>query len=180
MPDTKASKTQSKADFVRSLPRAMSAAEIVEKGNAAGVKFTTHYVHKVRAKSIGSKAKKKSSTSGKSTTSGTSKKTKSAAAFVRGLPRSTPAKQVVTLAKAAGIKLGISYVYNIRGATKMAAKRKRAAAKSTAVTVANGGGSKVSASAEALLKALGAELGLGKAIEILSGERARVGAVIAG
>jgi len=179
MLDAKTSETQTKADFVRSLPRTMSASEIVEKGNAAGVKLTTHYVHKVRGKRGGSNAKKKS-TSGKATTSGTSKKTKSAASFVRGLPTSMPAKQVVTLAKAAGIKLGISYVYNIRGAAKVAAKKKRAARRSTPVTVASGGGSKVSASAADLLMALGAELGLGKAIEILSGERARVRSVIAG
>jgi hypothetical protein len=179
MPDAKTSETQTKARFVRSLPRTMSAAELVEKGNAAGVKLTTHYVHKVRAKRGASKAKKKS-TSGKTTTPWTSKKAKSAASFVRGLPASTPAKQVVSLAKAAGIQLGISYVYNIRGAAKLAAKKKRAAAKNTAVTVASGGGAKVPVSAEDLLKALGAELGLGKAIEILSGERARFRGVIAG
>jgi hypothetical protein len=165
--------------FVRRLPSTMPATEVVEKGNVAGVKLTTHYVHKVRAKSGGSNAKKKL-TSSKATTSGTSKKTKSAAAFVRGLRTRTPAKRVVTLAKAAGIKLGISYVYNIRGAAKLAARKERAAAKSVEVTVANGGGSKVSASTEDLLKAVGAELGLGKAIEILSGERARVRSVIAG
>ena len=49
MPNAKTSKTQSKAHFVRSQPSTMSAAEIVEKGKAAEIALSTHYVHKVRA-----------------------------------------------------------------------------------------------------------------------------------
>jgi hypothetical protein len=94
---------------------------------------------------------------------------------VRGLPASTPAKDVVKQAKGAGIKLGVSYVYNIRGA----AKKKRAGAKSPVLSpLAKAGGSRVSTSAESLLRAVAAELGLGSAIEILQGERARVKALI--
>jgi hypothetical protein len=107
---------------------------------------------------------------------------KSKAAFVRSLPSSTPAKEVLKQAKAHGLSLSINYVYNIRGAAKMAAKNKRAAAKSTPVSaLVNGGAQSVpEGSTENLLKAIAAEIGLGPAIEILLGERARVRAVIGG
>ena len=179
----KTPKKQSKSNFVRAQPAALSAAEVLAKAKAAGLKITPQLVYKVRG-SAKAKGKAKESAAAKATAVSTKPSTstkppKSKAAFVRGLPASTPAKDVVKQAKAAGIKLGISYVYNVRGAAKMAAKKKRAAAKSpTDSAVANGGGSKVSASAENLLKAVAAELGLGPAIEILSGERARVRALI--
>jgi hypothetical protein len=155
------------------------------KAKAAGLKITPQLVYKVRRDATAKgKAKKPAAKAVpvSTTPSASTKAPKSKAAFVRGLPASTPAKDVVKQAKAAGIKLGISYVYNIRGTAKTAAKKKkRAAAKSPAVsTVANGGGSRVSASAENLLKAVAAEIGLGPAIEILTGERARVRAVSGG
>jgi hypothetical protein len=181
-------KTPSKSDFIRAQPATLSAAEVVAKAKTAGVTILPGLVYEVRRKAKGrSKGKpKKSAVANKTgvstkTTSTSTKPTKSKAAFVRGLPASTPASEVVKQARAAGIKLGVSYVYNIRGAAKMAAKKKRAAAKSpTVAAVTNGGGSTVSASAQHVLKAVAAELGLGAAIEILAGERARVRAVIAG
>jgi hypothetical protein len=180
-------KTPNKSDFIRSQAAALSAAEVVAKGKAEGLTILPGLVYEVRRKAKApAKRKAKKTPAAKAvpvstTPSASTKAPKSKAAFVRGLPASTPAKDVVKQAKAAGIKLGISYVYNIRGAAKTAAKKKRAAAKSPAVsTVANGGGSRVSASAENLLKAVAAEIGLGPAIEILTGERARVRAVIGG
>jgi hypothetical protein len=185
VPDAKTSKTQTKAAFVRSLPSTTPIADVVAKAKEAGVTLTPKLVHRVRraAKPRGTAKKTaaaKTTVSAKKT-SASMKPVESKAAFVRGLPTSTPAKDVVKLAKAAGIKIGIRYVYNIRGTAKLAAKKKRAAAKSPMVSaVANDGGSMVSSRVETLLKALGAELGLGNAIAILSGERARVTAVIGG
>ena len=64
-------------------------------------------------------------------------------------------------------------------ARKAARKKKRAAAKVTSTpTSTNGAGPSVNSNAETLLKAVAAEIGLGNAIEILLGERARVTAVI--
>jgi len=175
MPEGKTSKTQTKADFVRSIPSTTSAADVVAKAKDAGMKLSTHYVHNVRTETKAKSKAKQKSTSGKPNMSRTSKKTANKAAFVRGLPLSTPAKQVVTLAKAAGMKLGINYVYNIRGTAKLAAKKKRAAAKSpVASTVANTGSWSVSQHAETLLRAVAAEIGLGQAIELLLAERTRV------
>jgi|SRR5580658_9630957 hypothetical protein len=187
MPRAKTPKnTPSKSDFVRAQPATLSATEVLAKAKEAGLKITPQLVYKVRSdanakgtlkKSVGAKTASVSVTK----TSAPSKPAKSKAAFVRGLPASTPAKDVVKQAKAAGIKLGVSYVYNIRGAAKTAAKRRRAATKSAAVsTVANGGESRVSASAENLLKAVAAEIGLGRAIELLHGERGWVHSIIRG
>lgn len=44
-------KAQSKAAFVRSLPAAMPAAEVVAKGKAAGIGLTDSYVYTRRTKS---------------------------------------------------------------------------------------------------------------------------------
>ncbi len=104
----------------------------------------------------------------------------SKAAFVRGLAASTPAKEVVAKAKDRGMVLTESYVYNVRGAAK-AARRKRAGSLRSAVVprpaVAAG---RISQSTEDLLRAVGAELGLTRAIELLHAERARVHAVLRG
>jgi len=174
MPRAKTSrKALTKSDYIRQQPATLSAAEVVAKAKAEGIRFAPVLVYKVRgrAKAKG-KAKK---TAAPAKTSPSTKAPKSKAAFVRGLPASTPAKEVVARAKAAGIKLGVSYVYNVRGAAKMRAKKRQRAARSGAsvprpITTMS--------SAESLLKAVAAEIGLGPAIEILSGERARVMAVI--
>ena len=91
------------------------------------------------------------------------------------------AKDVVAKAKAAGIALTDTYVYNVRGAAKAAASK--AAAKPAAPVnapvahaVAKSGVS--AGSVESLLKAVAAEIGLGRAFEILVGERGRVQAVL--
>jgi len=72
--------------------------------------------------------------------------------------------------------------FHIRGTAKLAAKKKRAAAKVTTSTPTstNGVRSSVDSTAENLLKAIGAELGLSRAMEVLSEEWARVKALIGG
>jgi len=187
MPRAKTAKkpTLSKSDFVRSQPLTLSASEVLAKAKAAGLKLTSQLVYKVRG-TAKAKGKAKQAVGAKKPAASpaapaSSKPPASKAAFVRGLPSSTPAKEVVKLAKAAGIKLGIYYVYNVRRAAKMAAKKSRTASKSPAsAPVAVTGGSRASATAESLLKAVAAELGLGPALAILQGERARVRAVIGG
>jgi hypothetical protein len=181
-------KTPSKSAFIRSQPTTLSAAEVVAKGKTEGVTILPGLVYEVRrkAKAPAKGKPKKTDASAKAVpltapSLASTKPPKNKATFVRGLPASTPAKEVVKQAKALGLSLSINYVYNIRGAAKMAVKKKRAAAKSPSVSaVVNGGGSRVSANPENLLKAVAAEIGLGPAIEILQGERARVRALIGG
>jgi hypothetical protein len=158
----------------------LSAAEVVAKAKAAGIKFAPVLVYKVRgrAQAKRSAAKKASATVTTPAAAASTKPAKSKSAFIRSLPSNVPAKEVVKQAKAIGMKLTESYIYNVRGAAKKGSKPNSAAARPTVRTSANGGGSRVSASAENLLKAVAAEIGLGPAIEILSGERARVAAVI--
>ena len=120
----------------------------------------------------------------------------SKADFVRATP-SLSANEVAAKAKAEGITLDANYVYSVRGQDKAAAKKKRAAKKlaaSTPMVTKTSATSKPTApkpptsngtrpsgsSVEDLLKAAAAELGLGRALEILQGERARVRAVIGG
>jgi hypothetical protein len=171
--------TPNKSDFIRQQPSSMSAKEVVAKAKAAGMTFAPVLVYKVRgrAKSKTSAPVKAPATVATASNSASTKPAKSKSAFIRSLPSSSAAKEVVKQAKAAGIKLNVGYVYNVRGA----AKKKRAAAKNPTVSrAANGGGSRVSTSAENLLKAVAAEIGLGRAIEVLEGERAKVRAVIGG
>jgi hypothetical protein len=163
----------SKSDLIRSLPGTLTASEVVAKAKAASVKLSTQLVYAVRRRG------RKTRSASAPTTRVAPAKANSKAAFVRRLPVSTPAKEVVKQAKANGIKIGVSYVYNIRGAAKMAAKRKRAATKSPVPSSATNGGSwELSRHAENLLRAVAAEIGLGRAIEVLQSERDRVHAVV--
>jgi hypothetical protein len=73
----------------------------------------------------------------------------------------------------------------VRATDKAARKAKRAAAKTMKAPVVNGTGASVasaakpSSSSEDLLRAVAADVGLGRAVEILAGERARVRAILA-
>jgi hypothetical protein len=186
----RAEKTSS--DFIREQPPTMSAAEVVEKGKATGFKFDASLVGKVRRRALSKGAHAKTRAAARSTSTATSpgsmKPVKSKAEFVRGLPSSTPAKEVVAKAKATGISITETYIYGVRAADRRA-KKKKSAAKSnaskaavTAAAIVNGSASppRVSAKAEALLKAVAAEIGLGNAIEVLQSERARVRGLIGG
>jgi hypothetical protein len=154
-------KTISKSDFIRSLPSNLSGSQVVAKAKAAGMKLSSTLVYAVRGRAKGKGA---ASGNGASSRKGTSK-----AAFVRGLPSSTPAKEVVSKAKAAGMKLTESYVYNVRGA----AKKKGGAGPKAAPTSQSS-----SSSVESLLRAVGSELGLARAIAVLQEERAKVRSVL--
>jgi hypothetical protein len=181
MPRAKTKKTQiSKSGFIRQQPTTMSAAEIVAKAKDAGITIRPGLIYEVRRAKKAKKGAAKPITKNGATLKSAAKHSK--AAFVRSLPASTPAKQVVTLAKAAGIRLDVSYVYNVRGADRAARKKTRAAAKAMTSTPTSTNGARPSgnSNAETLLKAIGAELGLGKAIEILHGERARVRSIMRG
>ncbi|MGA7118484.1 MAG: hypothetical protein WBY94_00230 [Polyangiaceae bacterium] len=106
---------------------------------------------------------------------------------MRALPSSTPAKEVVAKAKAAGLPITKDYVYSVRSADrrikrKSAVKSIAAKPELTAAAVVHGSEAvpKVSTKAESLLKAIAAEIGLGNAIAVLQRERARVRELIGG
>ena len=97
----------------------------------------------------------------------------SKAAFVRGIDAGTPAKEVVAKAKAEGMVLSEAYVYNVRATSKTKkpgrGRPRGPAPRSAGVRPAPGRGS-----AEELLRAVAAELGLAHAISVLEAEHARV------
>jgi hypothetical protein len=176
-----AKKTTSKSDFIRSQPANLSAAEVVAKAKGAGLKFSRQLVSAVRARAKAKgKGKAPAVKQTRTVKSGApATKTTNKAAFVRAHGNLSP-KEIIAKAKAEGIKLGVSYVYNVRGADKMAAKKR--GAKRSAPAVASPALVKHAASSnvESLLRAVGAELGLAHAIAVLHEERARVRAAIGG
>lgn len=105
----------------------------------------------------------------------------SKADFIRTLPSSTPASEVVELAHAEGISVTPQYVYNLRARAK--APTATAAPKRGPGRPTGGGVQRVNARSaaptgvtgvEELLRAAAAELGLSRAIEILSEQQAKV------
>lgn len=113
----------------------------------------------------------------------TAKTSSSKADFVRAHADLSP-KEIVEKGKAEGVKLNASYVYNVRNYEKSKTQKKvtkRAAHRATARKAPSVTRSiATNTSAEDLLRAVAAELGLGRAIELLQGERARVHAVMRG
>jgi hypothetical protein len=177
----KTTKKQSKSDFIRKQPTTLSATEVVAKGKAAGVKFSAQLVYNARGGSKAMKGTVKKTSTAKPAVP--AKPTLSKSDFVRARSHLSP-KEIVEDAKAEGMKLGISYVYNVRGYDKAKTKttRTRLAARRsserTAPPVARP--TTTSTKAEELLRAVAAEVGLGRAIELLEAERARVHAVLRG
>jgi hypothetical protein len=182
------------------MPLTLSAKEVVAQGKAAGIKLDDTYVHKIRRtakrKGAGPKpaAKKVSAAPNKSSKpANPPSATMSKADFVRERGHLSP-KEIVEDAKTHGVKLDANYVYTVRGYDKRASKKRRATKKAasenpaaTAPTAtasiskpSTNGTHRADTKVEDLLRAAAAELGLGRAIEILQSERARVRAVIGG
>ena len=89
------------------------------------------------------------------------------AAFVRGVPRETPAKEVVAQAAKKGLKLTENYVYTIRSSGSSKAAKGKPGRKGT--SAADG-----MTPAEAQLRIAIADLGLVKATEILEAVKATI------
>jgi len=190
----------SKSEFIRLHP-SLTTAEVIAAGKDQGLSFTSSLVYAVRGAKAGKAATKKptpkktpaSKTSAARQATASKDAAPSKSEFIRDLPLTLSAKDVVAQAKAAGIKFDDTYVYKIRRAAekkgagkpvvnKMASKKAVATSKETPAPKPVGtNGSRPSGSAssvEDLLRAVAAELGLGRAMEILEGERARVRRVI--
>jgi hypothetical protein len=177
-PTTSKKRSANKSEFIRRSPATLSGRDVVAKAKAAGIKFDEQYVYQIRAlarskRKGGAKPGFARAAIPHAASVPAPKPTTSKAAFVRGLPATIPAKAVVAQAKAAGMRLSANYVYLIRRAAKESrgsVRASRSVPRPITTTL----------SAESLLKAVAAELGLAKAIEVLEGERARVRAVIGG
>jgi hypothetical protein len=183
-----AAKTRSnKSDFIRSQAASLSTTDVIAAGKRAGLKISSSLVYMVRGRAGASRAARgpKAGAAKQGTGKPPSRATIAAApgsgaskaAFVRTRAHLSP-REIVEDAKVAGIDLDVGYVYNVRGAARAKSMVAKQAAR--VVRVVDAAAPVTTAKAEDLLKALGAELGLGRAIEILQGERAKVRAVIRG
>ncbi|MFI5298061.1 MAG: hypothetical protein ACHREM_08180 [Polyangiales bacterium] len=150
-----AAATQSKADFVRSLPSTLSPTEVVEKAKAAGIEVTNGYVSNIRFEAKARRAKKRAAkkaakppvaTKAKAPakkpaapakkpaarkTRRSGKRASPKKAFIASQPASMSATEVVAAAKKAGLKISAEYVYKARrgsGGAKPAAAAAPAAA----------------------------------------------------
>ncbi len=169
--------TVSKSDFIRQ-HATLSTADVIAKAKAAGLKVSSSLVYMVRGRAGAKKgAAKKTS----KTTAIVKTPTQSKADFVRAHASLSP-KEIVAKGKADGLKIDVHYVYNVRAYGKTAGKKKRAATRATPSRKAPAVSRPITTStkAETLLRAIAAEIGLGRAMEILSAERAMVRAVIGG
>jgi hypothetical protein len=120
----------------------------------------------------------------------TSKK-QSKSDFIRSQPATLSAAEVVAKAKTAGITFSPQLVYNVRNGSKAQKGTAKRTAKAKPTTTSKRATAPRQAppvprpitstrSAADLLKAVAAEIGLGRAIEQLQGERARVRAILRG
>ena len=178
----KTSKKQSKSAFIRSQPATLSAVEVVAKGNVAGIKFSPQLVYNVPRGSKATKGTVKKTTAAKpSAEPSKALPAESKADFVRSRSHLSP-REIVEDAKTAGLQLNVKYVYNWRRAAKAATKNKRVAKRTATLRPTPAGRvlSPGSSSAETLLRAVAAEIGLGRAIELLQSERARVHSILRG
>jgi hypothetical protein len=193
--------------FVLSLPHSLSVKEVIAQARTKGMKASENNVYRIR-RTFGAKAatgKPANSTPKPAAAPPSRSNPPSKSDFIREQPATLSAAEVVAKAKAAGIKLDSFLVYKVRSRAGAKAKKKGPAKKtSTVATIAtpkrrlkkkasvvrskkasNGAtplaaSAAPSSSAEELLRAVAAELGLGRAVEILQGERARVRAAIGG
>jgi hypothetical protein len=182
--------------FILSLPATLTGAQVVAQAKARGLKTSRANVSRVRNLFRGpSKGSAPVPTTGTSAAaaktepakpSAATSKPRSKAEFVRSFPTSTSPKEIVKKAKAAGIKLGAAYVYNVWTRDKTGTAKEGPTAKPTSSTsskATNGArahAAPTNPNAESLLRAIAAEVGLGRAIELLQGERARIHSILKG
>jgi hypothetical protein len=173
--------------FILSLPPTLTGAEVVERAKARGMKTSRANVSRVRNLF---RAPPKTSGTGKNAASKTeatkptvaTAKPGSKAEFVRSFPVGTSPKEIVEKAKAAGIRLGTAYVYNVWTRDKAGTEKKKAVAEPATSKPLSANGARPRATtntdAESLLKAVAAEVGLGRSIALLQSERARVQSIL--
>jgi hypothetical protein len=102
------------------------------------------------------------------------KKTPSRSDFIRSQPTSVSAADVVKKGKAQGIKFSPQLVYNVRRGSKATKGKATKTERATTSAAHKSPATKV----EDLLRAVAAEIGLGRAIDLLQADRARVQAVL--
>jgi hypothetical protein len=166
-----------KSAFVRELSDDLSAADVVEAAAKKGIKLSAAQVYTIRANARRADAKGGASTTkapsvaveGGAPASGAA--TKNRSAFIRSLPVTMPAAEVVARAKATGLTLNAGLVYAVRSASR--GKGMDAAAPSGARSSAKLG-TLGQGSIEKQFVSLALDLGLANAEALIARVRARV------
>ncbi|HKU44085.1 MAG TPA: hypothetical protein VJR89_38255 [Polyangiales bacterium] len=160
-----------KSAFVRSLSFDTPSAEVIAKAKAKGMTLTRNDVHAIRAIA----RRKQAPGRGTGVARGIRRSGVNKSAFVRSLPGSLSAAEVISRAKDKGIKLSAAQVYTIR------ANARRKADEGGPVVTKRGGGRALggggSTASESAFLQMALELGLVRAEGILGSlrDRAAVG-----
>jgi hypothetical protein len=163
-----------KSAFVRSFAFDTPSAQVIAKAKAKGMTLTRNDVHAIRAIARRKQAKGKTGGPARAAKRGGVNKS----AFVRSLPGTLSAAEVISRARSKGIKLSAAQVYTIRANARRKAENGGSTRDRTAIgavvkrrRTASGGGS------EAAFLQMALELGLLRAENILSSlrDRAAVG-----
>lgn len=165
-----------KSAFVRSLAFDTPSAQVIAKAKAKGMTLTRNDVHAIRAIARRKQGRGKSGARATKRVGGVNK-----SAFVRSLPASLSALDVIARARAKGIKLSAAQVYTIRANARRKADsgtlpRLRGTALTLGALRGRRGGGGGSESESAFLQ-MALELGLVRAESILGSlrDRAAVG-----
>ena len=177
----KTSKKLTKSEFIRSKPKKMQAKEVVAQAAKLGMKFTENYVYTIR-RAAALRAERKVPPAKVGRPRGPQGPvTKSA--FIRQQPPELPARQVVDLARDAGIEITEHYVYKIRGS----APTRRASVPQQAAAVAAGAAAAASTprvslgrDTERTFRQLVISLGLDRSRALISEVEAGLSALITG
>ena len=158
-----------KSAFVRSLAFDTPSAQVIAKAKAKGMTLTRNDVHAIRAIARRKQAKGKAGGGARAARRGGINKS----AFVRSLPGSLSAAEVISRARSKGIKLSAAQVYTIRANARRKAdsgttSRDRSAIAGVVKRGRSGGGASESAFLQMAL-----ELGLVRAEDILGSLRER-------
>ena len=165
-----------KSAFVRSLAFDMPSAEVIARAKAKGMKLTRNDVHAIRA--IARRKTERPRPTGANTRSSSSGVNKSA--FVRSLPATLSAAEVIARGKTKGIRLSAAQVYTIRAN----ARRKKPKASTANVRAPRGSKHRLTAtrigadSREAEFIAAALDLGLTKAEGLIAALRSKAVAAV--
>jgi hypothetical protein len=159
----------SKSGFIRDLlAKNMSPAEIVAQGKEAGLTISPVLVYKVRGREGLTKQSGTGARPGRKPSTGSM----SSSDFVRSMPESARAGDVVSAGAAKGLKFTANLVYAVRAAAKKGG---------APVGRAPRGGRPIAATgSEAAFRKLAFELGIGRARTLLNELESRLGQLIAG
>jgi hypothetical protein len=169
---TKSAAKPNKSAFVRSLAFDTPSAQVIAKAKAKGMTLTRNDVHAIRAIARRKESGGKAGAARAAKRAGAVNKS----AFVRSLPASLSAADVISRAKQKGIKLSAAQVYTIRANARRKADGSVAPRRGESAPAVRGRGrrgSAASSESESAFLLMALELGLVRAEDILGTLRDR-------